>query len=237
MSKLTTQIEYFRKISRTVNGRLDAFLSGFSSYAVLIAVAVASVVALFLWKPQYAEFDALDLDIQVGEVQPQTDREQDPRLAFAALSGKTSKKYFDTDISEAPFWISFTTPQTQENTPMMVEFPSRHSLSVACWDAVTFNQLGDANRDTASGKMSQIKAGFALEISPPYIGQQLLCLVRSIGPARISALWWRSADLQTSALEFHRTSGLLDGGVIILGVFVLITALINRSSLYLLFAA
>lgn len=234
---MTKQIEFFRKISHQVNEWLDSILSGFSSFAVPIAVAVASVVALFLWKPQYLDVDALDLEILVSEAQPQTDGGQDPRMAAGALSGKTSKKFFDTDISEAPFWIGFTIPQTLETAPMTVEFPSRHSLSVACWDATTFNPLGEANRDTATGKMSQIKAGFALEISPPFTGHQLVCTVRSVGPARISALWWRSVDLQMSAQEFHRTSGLLDGGVIILALFVLITALINRSSLYMLFAA
>ena len=43
--------------------------------------------------------------------------------------------------------------------------------------------------------------------------------------------------MKISALEFHRKSGLLDGGILILAGFILITALINRNGLYVLFAA
>jgi len=43
--------------------------------------------------------------------------------------------------------------------------------------------------------------------------------------------------LQFSSQEFHRKSGLLDGGILILAGFILITALINRNGLYVLFAA
>jgi diguanylate cyclase (GGDEF)-like protein/PAS domain S-box-containing protein len=40
-----------------------------------------------------------------------------------------------------------------------------------------------------------------------------------------------------STQQFHRQSGLLDGGMIVLSLFILITALINRQVLYLQFAA
>ena len=53
----------------------------------------------------------------------------------------------------------------------------------------------------------------------------------------MTVLKWRASDLKSSALEFHKNSGLLDGGILVLAGFMLITALINRNALYLLFAA
>ena len=65
-----------------------------------------------------------------------------------------------------------------------------------------------------------------------------MCCARTqaLGPARLSALIWRPGDLQASTQEFHRNSGLLNGELIVLAIFVLLTALINRNDLYILFA-
>ena len=234
---MTKQSEFFRKFSHQANQWLDSFLSFFSSYAIPIASACASMVALVFWQPHYLDGDSPALDIKVIPADRLTNGDSDLRVVSAALSGKTPQAFFDTDLSEAPFWIAIAIPERQETTPMEVEFPSRHSLSIACWDSTTLQLLGEGNRDAATGKMSKIKAGFSLEIPSARAGQQVLCKVNSVGPARLSVLWWRATDLQLSAQEFHRTSGLLDGGVLILAAFVLITALINRSGLYMLFAA
>ncbi|MDP2679899.1 MAG: EAL domain-containing protein [Rhodoferax sp.] len=119
----------------------------------------------------------------------------------------------------------------------MVEFPSRHIVDVTCWNAKTLSPIGTGNRHGATGSISAKKAGFALEIGPSLTDVPLVCRTSAIGPARLSVLIWRANDLQLSAQEFHRKSGLLDGGIIVLAIFVLITALINKNSLYLLFAA
>jgi hypothetical protein len=66
---------------------------------------------------------------------------------------------------------------------------------------------------------------------------EVLCRASFVGPGRLTPLAWPAADLQRSVHEFHRKSGLLDGGLIVLAVFVLMTALINRQILYVLFAA
>ena len=143
----------------------------------------------------------------------------------------------DTQLSEAPFWFSFPVPKEVERTPLMIEFPSRHAMDIACWDASTMKPLGSGNRQGTAGGISTVKAGFALELSPALKDGQVVCRTSAIGPARLSALTWQAADLEISVQEFHRKSGLLDGGIIVLAIFVLITALINRNGLYVLFAA
>ncbi len=220
-----------------VNRWLDAVLYYFSGYAIPTAIVVVSVVALFFWKPQHPASDPPTLDIQVWQSQVGKDDIADPAVALSKLAGQASRKYFDTDLSETPFWIAFKTPESIDKLLMEVEFPSRHTIEASCWYAATLTLVGNGNRDTTQGSMSEIKTGFALQLRPPFTGQQIICQMTSIGPARVSALWWKAADLQMSAQEFHRKSGLLDGGILILAVFVLITALINRSGLYMLFAA
>jgi diguanylate cyclase (GGDEF)-like protein/PAS domain S-box-containing protein len=109
-------------------------------------------------------------------------------------------------------------------------------MDVTCWDAGTLSPLGSGDHQGTTGSISAIKAGFALELGPALTVGQVLCRSSAVGPARLSALKWNAADLKISALEFHRKSGLLDGGILILAGFILITALINRNGLYLLFA-
>ena len=65
----------------------------------------------------------------------------------------------------------------------------------------------------------------------------VLCRTRSSGPARLSALAWVPEDLADSAQKFHRNSGLVDGGLLLLAMFMLMTALISREWIYVLFAA
>ncbi len=48
---------------------------------------------------------------------------------------------------------------------------------------------------------------------------------------------WPESQFELSARKFHRDSGLLDGGMIVLSLFVLLTAIINREWTYVLFAA
>jgi diguanylate cyclase (GGDEF)-like protein len=237
VSKLTKQSEFFRKVSSQVNHHLDKLLHGFSSYAVPLAVVVASLLAFLFWTAQYSTAAPQLLEIHVAKGQSSSNAALDPRAGLTAITAQKSSKYFDTDLSEDPFWISFNVPKSTDAALMSIEFPSRHAVDIACWDAQTFTLIGRGNRDSTQGRMREIKAGFTLELTSPNDGLQLICQASSAGPARLTALLWNSADLQLSAQEFHRKSGLLEGGILILAVFVLVTAIINRSALYLLFAA
>ena len=238
---MTKQSELFRKISHQLNQRLDALLHGFSSYAIPMVVVVVSVLAFLFWNAQYSAAEPQLLDIQIGRVQSggpvDSSQSTHPRVGLTVTTGQESRKFFDTDLSEEPFWVSFKIPGGADSEPINVEFPSRHAVDATCWDARTFALIGKGNRDTAQGRMREIKAGFALELIPATVDQQIICQITSAGPARLTVLLWNAAGLQLSAQEFHRKSGLLEGGILILAVFVLVTAIINRSALYLLFAA
>ena len=70
--KLTKQSEFFRKVSNQVNQHLDTLLHGFSSYAVPLAVMVASGLAFLFWNAQYATAEPQLLELQVAKAQPQS---------------------------------------------------------------------------------------------------------------------------------------------------------------------
>jgi len=217
-----------------LNQGLDRLLYALSTYALPIVIGLASLLALFTWKTQYPVVDPQQLEIQVLKESVDV---VEPAQALALLRESPISPFHDTRLSVAPVWFSFVIPKEVETTPLMVEFPSRHAMNIACWDARTLKALGNGNHQGTTGGISAVKAGFALELSPALKNEQVLCRTSAIGPARISALIWRANDLQTSAQEFHRKSGLLDGGIIVLAIFVLIAALINRNALYVLFAA
>jgi diguanylate cyclase (GGDEF)-like protein len=212
---------------------LNLLLYGLSSYALPIVIGLLSLLAVFTWKSQYAVTAPQQLRIQV--VQGST-KLQDPALALAQLQNRPSNPFHDTRLSEAPVWLLFVVPKSPGHAPLMVEFPSRHAMDVACWDANTLSPLGNGNRHGTAGNISAIKAGFALDIGATLADRPLLCRSSATGPARLSVLKWQATDLEISALEFHRKSGLLDGGILLLAGFILITALINRNGLYVLFS-
>ncbi|WPC65368.1 EAL domain-containing protein [Rhodoferax ferrireducens] len=217
-----------------LNQGLDRLLYALSTYALPFFIGLMSLLALFAWKTQYPAADPQQLQIRVIK---ESAAVADPAQALAQLRESSISQFHDTRLSEVPVWLTFVVPEDVEHTPMMVEFPSRHAMDIACWDARTLKALGNGNHQGTTGGITAIKAGFALELSPALKDEQVVCRTSAIGPARLSALIWRANNLQTSAQEFHRKSGLLDGGIIVLAIFVLVTALINRNRLYVLFAA
>jgi diguanylate cyclase (GGDEF)-like protein/PAS domain S-box-containing protein len=220
---------------KRANAALDALLYGLSVYGVPAAIGAMSLVALLAWNAEYATSGSSALEFRVFE---QTGEAPAPRQALAQLKEQPAVDHLDTGLSESPFWFSFTVKPAKIDERTDIELPSRHALGVGCWDAAGLNSLGNANREAAAGRMKPAKAGFVLELgrlqsqSPVAV----LCRATFAGPARISVVQWPEAQFDVSARKFHRDSGLLDGGLIVLSLFVLLTAIINREWIYVLFA-
>lgn len=210
---------------------LERLLWVMSIYCVPIVIGLVSIAALLTWEDQYAGSGGKALQLQVLVADSDSLSPQD---AHARLEGLVSVPYFETRRSEAPIWFAFSASRpTGEDR--MVEFPSRHATTVACWDRSNLQKLGESSRSDSKGSMAPSKAGFTLHLEQR--SASVLCRAEFVGPARLSAASWSVDDLTRSVIEFHRNSGLLDGGLIVLAVFVLMTALINRQILYVLFAA
>ncbi|MCU0896832.1 MAG: EAL domain-containing protein [Burkholderiales bacterium] len=213
---------------------MDSLLYRFSVVGVPVLIALVTLVAAFTWDTEYEAHSSGSLELRViGD--PRGDLEAGE--ARAALAGRPAALYSDTRRSEAPFWFSFSVSPEKAGESVSVEFPSRHAQSMRCWDASDLRLLGSAERGAApTGRLEQVKAGFALALGQSG-GMTVLCRAAFIGPARISAIQWSDHELAVSSEKFHRNTGLLDGGLLVLAAFVLMTAVINREWTYVLFAA
>ena len=214
-----------------VKNASQSILHVFSYYLIPIGIGVISLIALVLWNPQYAADGDVPLVMRVifEDGAPLT-----PATALAQLEHKAQVSQFDTKLSEAPLWFSFSTLK-HDGKADIIEFPSRHANEIACWDQSSLLPLGTASRRESQPPLAAVKAGFALKrrrCRPRCCAAQTF-----IGPARLTVLQWPAAQFELSIEQYHRKSGLLDGGMIVLALFVLITALINRRSLYVLFSA
>ncbi|MBU3738704.1 MAG: EAL domain-containing protein [Rhodoferax sp.] len=214
--------------------RNERALDLFASYALPILIGIASLLALLVWPSQYSGSLGRTVDIRVMKG---GDRLDDPRAALQQIKGVGPAPHHDTRLSEKPFWVLVPVASIGSTSDLSLEFPSRHAMEISCWDAESLVPLGRANRTDTGGEMRAVRAGFVLDLADSNRGHDVLCQTSAIGPARLSAMVWDRNELNAAAQDFHRKSGLLDGGILVLAVFVLITALVNREPLYLLFAA
>ena len=205
-----------------------------SAYAVPLAIALFSFVALIAWAPQHPT--GIDGKVVPFRIAEDMGAQWDPAAAKAALSDKAETRFTDSRLSESPFWFAFKAQPTPDATHPAIEFPSRHTKEITCWNGDSAEPLGRATRWDNTGAISPVKAGFQLVLADT-APTDILCMARFIGPARLSVLQWSETGLADSTQAFHRNAGLLDGGIIVLALFVFITALINRNSTYILFSA
>ena len=209
---------------------LDRVLSILAFYLVPLGITVISLIAILLWNSQYTATGAKPLELQVL-------RQEGPALSHAELierlGAAPTVDHFETGLTETPVWFAFTTHATRDE-PAVIELPSRHAVEVACWEPATMKLLGTASRSGSSGALAPSKSGFNLTV--PGAASSMLCRGTFAGPARLSAIQWRPEQMDQSVQQYHRKSGLLDGGMVVLTLFVLTTALINRQPLYVLFA-
>lgn len=209
---------------------LDAILRGLSFYVIPLAIALVSLLALLFWNNQYTATGDKQLALKVWRQNGAAPTQAELAAHFAA-SGPVTE--FNSGLHLAPLWFSLTT-HASEQQATVVELPSRHAVEVTCWDMAGMRLLGSASRSGAQGAMEAVKAGFALHLQ--HSPATVLCRASFAGPARLSAVEWAPDQMALSVLQYHRKSGLLDGGMIVLTLFVLTTALINRQLLYVLFA-
>ena len=225
---------------------LEAVLRMFAYYLVPIGIGAISLVALLFWHTQYDAGDDVALQMTVLA---QDGPELAPSAALASLHQLHQLRQlpqdlpiagYDTRLSDAPVWFTFAPLKRAGSTAgstEVIDFPSRHANQVACWDAhspAALTALGAASRSASSPALFAAKAGFALKVAP--LPAQILCRASFSGPAQLTVRQWSGAQFAMSIEHYQRQSGLLDGGMIVLAVFVAITALINRQMLYLLFA-
>ena len=228
------QLEYAKRLlgGRRLDDVVAAIVYALAVYAVPVLIAVMSLFAVIAWDSQYRLGTPEPLGFRVlsaGEGLA-------PAAAQRALAHARPVEGFDTHLSDAPFWFEFGV-LPEGDTPLVVEFTSRHATEVTCWGGADLEELGAASRQAFQGPVTAAKGGFAIDLGALQAPQQVLCRGTFQGPAHISLRRWSRAGFAASVEKFHRDSGLLDGGLGVLAAFVLLTALVTREWLYVVFAA
>ena len=194
---------------------------------------VLSVLALLTWVPRYTHDAPQPVPMRVLE---------DAGAGLTAAAARTALESLppvllrDTHLAETPFWLNFPVPAPGTDGPVVVEFPSRHLVRLSCWDGRGLAPIGEADRVHQQGRLFESQAGFGLDLQNLKPGTEVLCQARFVGPARLTVQQWDEGALRTATRVFERNAGLLEGGIVLLALFVFITALINRNSTYVLFA-
>jgi diguanylate cyclase (GGDEF)-like protein len=220
-----------RSLSGLIQHVLDRLFLYVSVYLVPIGLTVLSVFALVFWENVYDADPEQQMELRVV-VESGTELTLDQ--AKQALLQSSPVLQHETKLSEVPLWFGLSLDE-RSSAPQFVELPSRHVVNMKCWDGVTGQVLGATNEAGAAGALRKAKAGYAVRLERPR--QTVVCRAQFQGPAKLTAFQWSEQALDTSERDFQRKSGLLDGGMLVLATFVLITALINRQSLYIIFAA
>ncbi|WP_180683607.1 putative bifunctional diguanylate cyclase/phosphodiesterase [Tepidicella baoligensis] len=216
------------------NNSLDRLLQGLSVFWIPGLVGLLSALALLVWANQYATGPGTPVFFKVVQ---DDQRQWTPQEALTQLyqPGNTPVSWYETRLSEAPVWLLFDVPSPPIGQPgTWIEFPSRHAQRMTCWNALGLQPIGEATRSSTQGAARPSRAGFAFD---PSGASRVLCRGEFIGPARLAVQSWDETALTIKEREFHRHSGLLDGGILTLALFTLIAGLINRNRTYLLFAA
>lgn len=199
---------------------------------VFPAVLVALAGLALLWQLGHSDIArGIPLPIQVWEESEPVDVAALDRVR-QHLEAVPATASAETHLSTNNFWFAVQVPQSPVDHPWEIDFPSRHATALSCWNLQTGLPLGDANRFAVSGGMQRSRAGFSLQPAESAAPWSLLCRAVYRGPAKISADAWEPHALDMAQVSHQKTGVMLEAGIGVLAIFMLLTAVVNRSALY-----
>lgn len=203
---------------------------------VFPAVLVARVGITLLW--QLGHMDATRGRPVALHVWEETEPVDTAVLApvLERLQAAPQQLSTETRLSRNPFWFSLHVPGAVAAPAMDLDFPSRHAASLACWNAQTGQSLGEINREGSTGVLRPSRAGFSLPLPAGLMDTALVCRAAYRGPAKIAVELWEPKALAQAQLIHQKTGVMLEAGIGVLAIFMLLTAMVNRSALYWTFA-
>lgn len=204
------------------------------AYALPLLLLVTSVVALWWWPSGDSDHPAHAVTLRV--LPDEADRFS-PFAAAQGLEASPATLTQRTNRATHPFWLRIDLAALPAGTRWL-DFPSRHAWSLTCWaqQGQGGRHIGAADRGSATGAVTPSRAGFVLNLATLGGTEHLICRATFQGPARIAVTALDDEALQAADKRFQRDAGALDGGLIMLAVFLFVTALINRNSAYGLFS-
>lgn len=209
----------------------EVILRWVAAFAIPLLVGVFTLVAVTIWQLRYNPVVNNAISVRVV---PETGSRTLSLTEATRKSGTASRVMsYETYRSKSPVWFSIDPAELGPGIAY-IEFPSRHAVELVCWNPGTYELLGSGTRRSSKGAVEPVKAGYALSVAAPY--SAVICKGTFMGPAVVSARKWDANGLRASMLYGERQSGVLDGGIIVLALFVFTIAIINKQSVYVLFA-
>ncbi|MFC3337237.1 putative bifunctional diguanylate cyclase/phosphodiesterase [Paracandidimonas soli] len=213
---------------------LDRLIYVFAIYAVPLVIVLFSLVALLSFNSIYDTKQGSPLAFRLATDPLKT---QTPGQALDLL-GASGANVLSFPLEKAlPYWMIVNVPPREHDSRIAVEVPSRQVRSLQCWDADHLTLIGSANRNVVDGMVRHAKAGFIFQLDSSTLTTRVLCEVTAQRNMQLTASLWPMEDMIRSINQFHRITGLLEGGLLTVAAFILIIAFINREWVYVLFAA
>jgi len=195
------------------------------------ALLVLVSAVILLWQIGRSEpMDGQGIPIQVLE-QTSESGALDQVSVLDQLQSSAVVVSHETHLSTNPHWLLLSASTLLPDSGLIVDFPSRHLTSLACWDQQSQVLLGAAKRGETHGLMVNSRGGFALQL-PGRKSVSLVCRATFRGPAKISARVSTPILQKNAQKSYFKTGALIEGSLGMLATFMLLTAVINRNKLY-----
>jgi len=198
---------------------------------LLVAIAIFAL-ATQLTQVESNSSEALPLRVWM---QPTETTQPDMQTVLAHLLKSQSSTHFETKLSAKTFWFSVQLPSNFDSQRQVIDFPSRHAVSLTCRDTETGLTLGSASRTGTTGQLSQSRGGFVLSAFPERLLDMVVCEGTFRGPAKVSARAWLISDLKDAQASHKKSASTLEVGIGVLALFMLLTAMVTRRPIYLTF--
>lgn len=213
---------------------LDRLIYTLSIFVVPALIVLFSLLSLVILDRPEGDRQGTAIPFQLA-ANPGNDTAPAQGLRILHTTGAQAYEFFLN--ADSSYWMRVAPPGREYDDGMAVELPSRHLRALRCWDASSHALLGEADRKRAQGGIRQAKSGFVVETDGTLPGDSILCLVSTNQSTQLNMQAWTPSALKASISQFHRITGLLEGGLLTMAVFILIIAFTNREWLYVLFAA
>ena len=182
--------------------KIEELLAGLAA-VIFPTLLVAIAGGTLLWKlAQVDAVPATELPVRVW-MQDTAVPEPDHKTVLNILRASEPTSSLATKLATNDFWLALDVGSQFGSGTHVVDFPSRHTVALTCWDSLTDVLLGEANRWSTAGQLSYSRSGFALSAKPDHPLGQVLCKASFRGPAKISARAWPVDALRSAPQVAH----------------------------------
>lgn len=202
-----------------------------SLYLIPAALVVGSVLALLGLNERYPTTYGRPLSFQMLNEDGAALR---PADALAALR---QEPMVTRGAVASTAWFLTDVPAIAELGESAIDMPDRLAQSLDCWRTDTLQSLGTADRSTTTGSLRSSIQGFSVMLGRSRLPIEILCRAAFADPATLTVNLWSITDLRKATSRSERNISLLEGGLLTISLFMVVIAITNRQSIYLLLAA